>query len=106
MDEATLKPCGQLRPNPFGLSDVYCNVNEWVSDEGVPAPFAMENTDINEPTGIPRVSDLRLRMCRGASFGDVAGANRSAAVSARQPGILSGQQGFRVVRTVPADWPE
>jgi formylglycine-generating enzyme required for sulfatase activity len=106
MDEATLKPCGQLRPNPFGLSDVYGNVNEWVSDEGVPAPFAMENTDINEPTGIPRVSDLRLRMCRGASFGDVAGANRSAAVSARQPGILSGQQGFRVVRTVPADWPE
>lgn len=106
MQEATLKPCGQLRPNPFGLFDVYGNVNEWVSDEAGSYPFAMVISDTREPAGSRRVSELRLRMCRGASFGDVAGPNRSAATSARQPGILSGQQGFRVVRTLPDDWPE
>ncbi|MFN9238035.1 MAG: formylglycine-generating enzyme family protein, partial [Planctomyces sp.] len=94
------------RPNPFGLFDVYGNVNEWVSDEAGSYPFAMVISDTREPAGSRRVSELRLRMCRGASFGDVAGPNRSAATSARQPGILSGQQGFRVVRTLPDDWPE
>jgi hypothetical protein len=44
-----------------------------------------------------------MRTYKGGSFGDVGGANRSAAILARQPGFLSGQNGLRVVRTIPAE---
>ena len=104
MQEAVLKPCGQLRPNGFGLFDMYGNANEWVNDEAGVVEFGLEFLDGTEPAGSSRVSDLRMRLSRGGSFGDVAGVNRSAANISRQPGFLSGQHGLRVVRTLPADF--
>lgn len=71
---------GQLKPNPFGLYDMYGNVNEWVLGQYVEDGFknlegksSPASATFNEPT------ELHPRVCRGGSFELSAADCRSAA---------------------------
>lgn len=71
---------GQLKPNPFGLYDMYGNVNEWVlgqyvegSYDGLTGKVSSAVDTFNKPT------ELHPRVCRGGSFETGLEACRSAA---------------------------
>lgn len=62
-------PVGQLKPNPFGLYDMYGNVNEWVLGQHIDGGYGQlkgksspVSATYNKPT------TLHPRVCRGGSF--------------------------------------
>jgi serine/threonine protein kinase/formylglycine-generating enzyme required for sulfatase activity len=88
-------PVGQLKPNDFGLFDMYGNVGEWCQDL---------NRQLYESAAIPGTKtpsgDLSNALCpwRGGSLLSQASRLRSAAVS-EMVCSSRGPDGFRIVRT-------
>jgi serine/threonine protein kinase/formylglycine-generating enzyme required for sulfatase activity len=82
-------PVGQLKPNDYGLFDVYGNVLEWMTDGLDPARPANE------------VAAGDLRAMRGGSFGSLGLVVRSAYRHFYQPGLRGFHVGLRVARALP-----
>jgi formylglycine-generating enzyme required for sulfatase activity len=95
-----LWPVASLKPNDFGLFDIYGNVSEWCMEpyRDYPAGKAMaEDQEISGGLDDDRVS-------RGGAFSLFANHARSAARNRDDPAIPLLFAGFRVARTVPSDW--
>jgi formylglycine-generating enzyme required for sulfatase activity len=82
-------PVGRLKPNDLGLFDMLGNIMEWCQDHHVPYP------------GAPKFDDYNMREDRGCAFGDMPELLRSGRRAAQYPIIDGGNQGLRVVRTLP-----
>jgi formylglycine-generating enzyme required for sulfatase activity len=95
-------PVGSLRPNPFGLFELYGNAAEWCQDEAVyfrsDRPFLADGP--NSGAG-GEVVDTSSRVLRGGSFIDNATYLRSADRNNYRPGLRVIDYGFRVSRTYP-----
>ena len=92
-------PVGLLRPNPWGLFDVYGNVAEWVADDAQEYPKGQQ-TVIDRDTVMDHsnnVSNGTARRVRGGSYQSPADELRSAARSLAFPAQPSRVLGFRVV---------
>jgi formylglycine-generating enzyme required for sulfatase activity len=101
-------PGGLMRPNDFGLFDLYGNAAEWCGSQSEAYPTAeqasintAEPPAANDATDSRPVADVTLMVCRGGGWStrrlDVYSAhhNGSAAASARFTLL-----GFRVARTL------
>ena len=76
-----LWPVGSLRPNPWGLFDVYGNVLEWCHDEDASSPSS--------------------RVTRSGMYRSVERENRSAKRYVYSPSSSASFHGFRIARTIP-----
>jgi len=93
-------PVGQLKPNDFGLFDIYGNVWEWCQDR-------MRSYRANDPTIVDRedavslVTDRVARSRRGGAFPYEAAMQRSAERDTKNafPMLRRDNVGFRVART-------
>ena len=87
---------GQKEPNPWGLYDVYGNIQEWVWDGY--GPYELDN--VVDPTG---VEGARSRVLRGGGWTSPERMARAAYRSELEPGITGrlGGLGFRLARTAP-----
>jgi formylglycine-generating enzyme required for sulfatase activity len=92
-------PVGTLRPNSYGLFDIYGNVIEWCDDrsgEGIP---------ISDETASALASgeDVRAgeRMLRGGSYRSMTKLLRSAKRFSYPPSTRISSLGFRIARTLP-----
>jgi serine/threonine protein kinase/formylglycine-generating enzyme required for sulfatase activity len=99
---ARSQPVAMLRPNDFGLFDMYGNTWEWCQDFVffAPAPggkAATENRDVNV------LNDQQGRVLRGGSFYDRPGLLRSDARYSNQPAYRVNNYGFRVARTLTSE---
>ena len=91
-----LWPVGRLKPNDFGLFDIYGNALEWCQDA-----FVREYAKSPEGKVLsPFVSRTDDRILRGGSFGHTGVAIRSAARSWIQSDIHTARSGFRIARTI------
>jgi serine/threonine protein kinase/formylglycine-generating enzyme required for sulfatase activity len=91
-------PVGLLKPNDFGLFDVYGNLYEWCQDLYRDYPGA---AGAQSPPDSSGPADQRRAM-RGGSFLDRAGYSRSANRYRNRPDSRYAISGFRVARTLPA----
>ena len=83
---------GLLKPNGFGLFDMYGNVAEWCQDN---------RSKPNENGSVELVvTDATLRVLRGGSYSDPASEVRTRSRSERKPDD-SRFSGFRVVKSLP-----
>ena len=87
-----LWPCGMLKPNDRGLTDMLGNAYEWVQDERT---FDLTTADVEG--GLTIVGE-RTRALRGGSFPRPSGL-RSAYRFWLKPGLNSITSGFRPART-------
>lgn len=99
-DPQRTSPVGRLKPNPFGLFDVYGNVWEWTQSRVLPYPTDGAHEDIEDDQ--PFVSDSAARIRRGGAFPYEAAMQRSAArgTVTAFPFLRRDNVGFRVARTV------
>jgi len=99
-------PVASLKPNDFGLFDMYGNVYEWCYDPLMDYSIAGE-TGIADHPKVDPVKDSERRISRGGSFFFPAINIRSASRSSLQPGSRPNLTygGFRTVRTLPAEVP-
>jgi len=93
-------PVGQLKPNDFGLFDIYGNVWEWCQDrmrEDASAEAVIEDREDE----VLLVSDKEARSRRGGAFSYEASAQRSADRDTRNafPILRRDNVGFRIART-------
>jgi serine/threonine protein kinase/formylglycine-generating enzyme required for sulfatase activity len=87
---------GRLKPNDWGLFDMYGNAREWCQDRYVPDEWGRrKREDLND-----LVVDLPSRVLRGGAFALLSGL-RSAARAGAQPTDRNFMIGFRVARTMP-----
>jgi formylglycine-generating enzyme required for sulfatase activity len=95
-------PVGMLKPNPFGLFDVYGNAWEWLQDRRIDYPKGAANTTIDmEDTELVITNDV-ARTRRGGSWSYDKETTRSAHRGATTyfPDQRRDSVGFRVARTV------
>jgi len=93
-------PVGSLRPNPFGLFELYGNASEWCQDQAV---YFRSNRQFladgpNSGAG-GEVVDTSSRVLRGGSFLYLATSLRSALRIINRPVYRNVDFGFRVSRT-------
>jgi hypothetical protein len=93
-------PVGQLKPNDFGLFDVYGNVWEWTQDR-VQALRVGAGVRDDVEDDVLRVSDAEARVRRGGGFPYEAAMMRSAhrGPATSMPTNRRDNLGFRVART-------
>lgn len=91
---------GRLKPNPYGLFDVYGNVWEWTQSRVLAYPTDGVHLDSEE--GVLVVSDSTARVRRGGGFPYGAAMMRSAARGTVTgfPFLRRDNVGFRVARTI------
>ena len=92
---------GQLKPNDFGIFDIYGNVWEWIQDRRVEHPASIgHRLDVEDKILV--VDDRQWRMRRGGSFTYDASVMRSAH-RGRPDGYFPNERrdsvGFRIGRT-------
>jgi formylglycine-generating enzyme required for sulfatase activity len=99
-DPQRTSPVGRLRPNPFGLFDVYGNVWEWTQSRVLPYPAGGMHVDVEDDVLV--VSDSAARVRRGGAFPYEAAMMRSAArgTVTALPIQRRDNVGFRVARTI------
>jgi formylglycine-generating enzyme required for sulfatase activity len=99
-DPQRTSPVGRLKPNPFGLFDVYGNVWEWTQSRVLPYPAGGVHDDVEDDVLI--VSDSAARTRRGGGFPYEAAMMRSAArgTVTSFPFLRRDNVGFRVARTI------
>jgi eukaryotic-like serine/threonine-protein kinase len=103
-DQDRTWPVRSLKPNDFGLFDVYGNVTEWCQD--VPRRYTSEQYDDVEAQGVALVVDAQeLRAHRGGGFNYVPAMVTSAGRDPSDPDYAYFEMGFRVARTMPAAAP-
>jgi len=88
---------GRLKPNDFGLFDMYGNAFEWCYDLSVQYPV----DSAADAPGTRKVLNSDYRVLRGGSFNDLASSLRSANRSFVSVDRRSGMNGFRAARTDP-----
>ncbi|HEX3655675.1 MAG TPA: SUMF1/EgtB/PvdO family nonheme iron enzyme, partial [Pirellulales bacterium] len=88
----TPHPVGQLKPNPWGLYDMYGNVYDWCSDWF--AKDYYQNSPAADPEGPP--SGMH-RVLRGGAFSNLPEPCRSGGRNARAPDVADNPYGLRVV---------
>jgi formylglycine-generating enzyme required for sulfatase activity len=93
-------PVGQLKPNDFGLFDVYGNVWEWTA-HGVDALRARDGVRLDVEDAVRRVTDQDTRVRRGGGFPYPHAMMRSAhrGPSTSMPTNRRDNLGFRIART-------
>jgi formylglycine-generating enzyme required for sulfatase activity len=92
-------PVGQLKPNPYGLFDIYGNVWEWCDSRR--SPYTIDSfTD--EPAESIMITDSVAMVRRGGSFSYAKDVMRSAHRGALNyfPNQRRDNVGFRIARTV------
>jgi formylglycine-generating enzyme required for sulfatase activity len=99
-DPQRTAPVGRLKPNPFGLFDIYGNVWEWTQSRVVPYPAAGVHEDVEDDVRV--VSDSVARGRRGGGFPYGRAMMRSAArgTVTAFPYLRRDNVGFRVARTI------
>jgi formylglycine-generating enzyme required for sulfatase activity len=99
-DPQRTSPVGRLKPNPFGLFDVYGNVWEWTQSRVVLYTTEGVHDDVEDEVSL--VSDSVARIRRGGAFPYGAAMQRSAArgTVGAFPFLRRDNVGFRVARTV------
>ena len=94
-------PVGQLKPNDFGLFDVYGNVWEWIHDLWKPySDMSSTAVRIDEEDAVRVVSAQYRRLRRGGSYSYEAPFLRSAHRGAYIPDERRDNVGFRIARTI------
>ena len=88
-------PAGSFQPNSFGLYDTSGNAAEWVEDCWTPSYRGAPGDGSAWTSG-----DCSLRVLRGGSFSDKAGALRSSARFRYDEGVRYYANGFRVMRDI------
>lgn len=88
-------PVGQLKPNPWGLYDVYGNVWEWLQD-WYSADY-YKHSPSTDPYG---PSEGTERVVRGGGWNVIARFCRSAHRDWYTPDNRLGRLGFRLIRTI------
>ena len=92
---------GSLKPNDFGIFDIYGNVWEWIQDRRV--EYSANVLQVDDEDKVLVVNDEQWRMRRGGSFTYDASVMRSAH-RGRPDGYLPNERrdsvGFRIGRTV------
>jgi formylglycine-generating enzyme required for sulfatase activity len=92
-------PVGTLRPNSYGLFDVYGNVMEWCDDR------SGEGISISDEiaSALESGEDVRAggRMLRGGNYRSMTKLLRSAKRISFPPSIRISSLGFRIARTLP-----
>jgi formylglycine-generating enzyme required for sulfatase activity len=88
-------PVGKLKPNPFGLYDIYGNVWEWVAD-------CYNSSYLHAPVnGTAWINSSGCsRVLRGGSWNSLPNYTRSAYRSYDDPSSTFINYGFRVARTI------
>jgi len=94
-------PVGTLKPNDFGLFDMYGNALEWCQDSYRGYPVGSKSTLSEEIVERDAVTDRTSRVLRGGSFDSNARGLRSANRDSDFPDDRSGNVGFRAARTYP-----
>lgn len=99
-DPQRTSPVGRLKPNPFGLYDIYGNVWEWTQSRVQLYPARGLHVDAEDDMLV--VSDSVGRIRRGGSFPYGAEMMRSAARGTRNglPFQRRDNVGFRIARTL------
>jgi sulfatase modifying factor 1 len=92
---------GDRPPNPFGLTDVYGNANEWVHDWLVADYGGIDGTVI-DPLGGAEENGRGVRVVRGGGFRTALSNVRSAYRGAVTGVATTDAVGFRVVLGLPA----
>jgi len=92
-------PVGQLKPNGYGLFDIYGNVWEWCDSRRQPY---MSTTTIDEPTTNILITDSVAMVRRGGSFSYEKDVMRSAHRGALNyfPNQRRDNVGFRIAKTL------
>jgi eukaryotic-like serine/threonine-protein kinase len=93
-------PVGRLKPNDFGLFDMYGNVAEWCQDRAS-YERAGRRTLVQSATDNAAGSNDQLRPFRGGTFLQLSSRLRSAAVGDYLGATRAGALGFRIARTQP-----
>jgi formylglycine-generating enzyme required for sulfatase activity len=94
--DRTTHPVGQLKPNPWGLHDVYGNVWEWVQD--LSGNYSKE--DVVDPQG-PSSNGSSYRIVRGSGWdGDVDRCRSAYRSDDLQDQADNDRLGFRLVREI------
>ncbi|MFL2869888.1 MAG: formylglycine-generating enzyme family protein [Pirellulaceae bacterium] len=91
----TAASIASLRPNPWGIFDLYGNIAEWCNDN-YNASYYQDNPPGQDPPG-PANGDQKV--VRGGSFIHSASSCRSSTRAAAPPSLKSQFIGFRVVCT-------
>lgn len=99
-DPQRTSPVGALKPNPFGLFDIYGNVWEWTQSRVLPYAAGSVHLDVEDDVLV--VSDSVARVRRGGGFPYDAAMMRSAArgTVTAFPFQRRDNVGFRVARTI------
>jgi formylglycine-generating enzyme required for sulfatase activity len=94
-------PVGQLKPNPFGLYDIYGNVWEWCGTQR--RPYRKETVVDNEESRL-MITDSVAMVRRGGSYSYGRETTRSAhrGDATYFPGQRRDNVGFRIARTLTA----
>ena len=92
-------PAGSLKPNDWGLFDMYGNVWTWCHDSYQDYPSVADGKTDDDDNASGPVSKSVARVLRGGGFSVPARNLRSAERTFSPPGDRLGGMGFRVART-------
>jgi serine/threonine protein kinase/formylglycine-generating enzyme required for sulfatase activity len=95
------RPGGLLKPNDFGLFDLYGNVWEWCQDRGLPYGWLAPEQATEDSEGILDIIDNQDRVLRGGAFYVRVSSLRSAFRYHNRPTHRFVNVGLRLARTYP-----